>query len=52
MTEPAEDQTVRPFADWLREQSKGLTHEELSEALRAVGTDEIGGGLLLSGSPS
>ena len=34
MTEPAEDQTVRPFADWLREQSKGLTHEELSDALR------------------
>ena len=24
---------VRPFADWLREQSSGKTHEELSEAL-------------------
>jgi hypothetical protein len=29
---PAE-QVVRPFADFLREQSKGNTHEELSEAL-------------------
>lgn len=26
--------TVRPFADWLRDQSKGKTHDELSEALR------------------
>lgn len=24
---------VRPFADWLREQAKGHTHDELSEAL-------------------
>ena len=24
---------VRPFADWLREQSSGKTHEELSEGL-------------------
>lgn len=24
---------IRPFADWLREQSKGATHEELSVAL-------------------
>lgn len=24
---------VRPFADWLREQSSGKTHEELSDAL-------------------
>ena len=29
----AEDVAVRPFADWLREQSQGKTHEELSEAL-------------------
>jgi len=25
---------IRPFADWLRDQSRGKTHEELSEALR------------------
>lgn len=25
--------TVRPFADWLRDQSKGATHDELSQAL-------------------
>ena len=24
---------IRPFADWLREQSSGKTHDELSEAL-------------------
>lgn len=29
----AEETAVRPFADWLREQSKGQTHEELSDAL-------------------
>jgi len=29
----AEEIVVRPFADWLREQSKGHTHEELSEGL-------------------
>lgn len=28
-----EDTTVRPFADWLREQSSGQSHDELSEAL-------------------
>lgn len=28
-TEPV----IRPFADWLREQSKGKTHDELSDAL-------------------
>lgn len=27
------DVTVRPFADWLREQQQGITHDELSEAL-------------------
>ena len=26
--------TIRPFADWLRDQSRGKTHDELSEALR------------------
>lgn len=30
-TQPAEH--VRPFADWLREQSTGRTHNDLSEAL-------------------
>lgn len=25
---------VRPFADWLRDQSRGKTHDELSEGLR------------------
>lgn len=28
-----EDRTIRPFADWLREQSGGDTHEELGEGL-------------------
>jgi len=28
-----ESPVIRPFADWLREQSRGRTHEELSEAL-------------------
>ena len=27
---------VRPFADWLREQSNGRTHDELTEALAAL----------------
>lgn len=27
------DVPIRPFADWLREQSGGHTHDELSEAL-------------------
>lgn len=27
------DVTVRPFADWLREQAKGRSHEELGQAL-------------------
>ena len=27
------DQVVRPFADWLREQAGGKSHEELSDAL-------------------
>lgn len=27
---------VRPFADWLREQRSGRTHEELSEQLHAL----------------
>lgn len=26
--------TTRPFADWLRDQSRGKTHDELSEGLR------------------
>lgn len=29
----ADGPVVRPFADWLREQSGGKTHDELSEAL-------------------
>lgn len=32
-TIPADDTVIRPFADWLREQSSGKTHEELSVAL-------------------
>jgi hypothetical protein len=34
MTDTDEDDAfVRPFADWLREQSGGKSHDELSEAL-------------------
>ena len=35
---------VRPFADWLREQSGGTTHEELSEKLAelAAAVKEVG----------
>lgn len=29
-----DDRIVRPFADWLREQGGGRTHDELSETLR------------------
>lgn len=37
-TTPAPDETivVRPFADWLREQSTGKTHEELSDNLHEL----------------
>lgn len=28
--------TARPFADWLREQAKGKSHDELSDGLRAL----------------
>lgn len=31
--EKGEDFYVRPFADWLREQSNGKSHEELSDGL-------------------
>ena len=31
--EVVDDPAIRPFADWLREQSAGTTHEELSGAL-------------------
>lgn len=32
--DPADDdQVVRPFADWLREQAGGKSHDELSDAL-------------------
>lgn len=31
--DPDDDIVVRPFADWLREQSNGTTHDELGEAL-------------------
>ena len=34
MTRTPDDAPVRPFADWLREQAKGHTHDELSEALQ------------------
>lgn len=29
----ADEPVIRPFADWLREQSHGKTHDELGEAL-------------------
>ncbi|NYD39945.1 hypothetical protein [Nocardioides panaciterrulae] len=32
-TSADDDQVVRPFADWLREQAGGKSHDELSEAL-------------------
>lgn len=35
-TTDADDPVVRPFADWLREQRKGLTHDELSDALHEL----------------
>lgn len=43
----SDDITVRPFADWLREQSKGATHDELSQALhdltaRVIDTEKKG----------
>ena len=31
--EVIEDPPIRPFADWLHEQSSGKTHDELSESL-------------------
>jgi hypothetical protein len=36
MTDQEDGTVVRPFADWLREQSKGATHDELSDALHRV----------------
>lgn len=33
MTKEIEGPFIRPFADWLREQSAGTTHDELSEVL-------------------
>lgn len=43
----SDDVQVRPFADWLREQSKGATHDELSQALhdltaRVIDTEKKG----------
>ena len=32
----ADEVVVRPFADWLREQAKGVSHEELSESLHKL----------------
>lgn len=32
-TTTGEIETIRPFADWLREQSGGTSHDELSESL-------------------
>jgi hypothetical protein len=47
-----EDKQVRPFADWLREQSNGAAHEELTESLNelvgAVLTHEKSGDLTLT----
>lgn len=31
-----DDVFIRPFADWLREQSKGATHDELGEGLHTL----------------
>lgn len=36
MPDEQEPTRIRPFADFLREQSKGLTHEELSANLQAL----------------
>lgn len=38
MTQPTADPDVRirPFADWLQEQSSGRTHNDLSEALHEL----------------
>lgn len=39
MTKPVDDDgviQVRPFADWLREQGKGSSHDELSDALHEL----------------
>lgn len=33
LTDPTDDVVVRPFSDWIREQSNGRTHDELSIAL-------------------
>lgn len=32
----ADDPVIRPFADYIREQAKGATHEELSEKLHEL----------------
>lgn len=50
---PPDDETVvRPFADWLREQGGGRTHDELSEGLTdlvaAVQATGKGGSLTLT----
>lgn len=34
----ADEPVIRPFADWLREQSSGTTHDELSDALHDLTT--------------
>lgn len=45
--EVTEDPQIRPFSAWLQDQSKGATHEELSEALydliaRVTDTGKVG----------
>lgn len=34
--EPQDDSFVRPFADWLREQSNGKTHEEMGDGIHTL----------------
>lgn len=45
MAAPPTDVRIRPFADVLREQAKGRTHDELSEALHQLVTDPAWKGL-------
>lgn len=33
---PDDEVLIRPFADWLREQSRGMTHDELGEGLHTL----------------
>lgn len=51
-TPPDDEKVVRPFADWLREQGQGRTHDELSEGLAdlvsAIQATGKGGSIVLT----